>query len=201
MPKTRQPIPRIIRDKVLKEYNHRCAICGGDRPQLHHIDEDPANNDPFNLIPLCPNCHLTDQHDPTKLIDRRKLGLFRVYKDPIILKPHFDPLFRRMIFLDSIAETADFVDLFNRVQELIGFVHAVKMGDFYAERLTDLLKVPDYGFVPMTFVGGSRAENKAESARREQEREERDAAYRQHLCQARDQAYSLCVELLRFQDW
>ena len=24
---------------------------------VHHIDEDPSNNDPSNLIALCPTCH------------------------------------------------------------------------------------------------------------------------------------------------
>ena len=24
---------------------------------VHHIDEDPGNNDPSNLIALCPKCH------------------------------------------------------------------------------------------------------------------------------------------------
>jgi hypothetical protein len=51
--KTRVSIPKPIRDRVLKEYHHRCAIRGEDNPQLHHIDEDPSNNDPLNLIPLC----------------------------------------------------------------------------------------------------------------------------------------------------
>jgi hypothetical protein len=44
MTKTRQPIPRNIREKILNEYNHRCAKCGSDKPQIHHIDEDPSNN-------------------------------------------------------------------------------------------------------------------------------------------------------------
>ena len=48
-------------------FNHHCARCGRDslRPrnsreqlQVHHIDENPGNNDIENLIPLCAVCHL-----------------------------------------------------------------------------------------------------------------------------------------------
>ena len=56
MAKVRISIPTKISDKVLKEFNHRCAKCGTDNPHLHHIDENPSNNDPLNLIPLCPCC-------------------------------------------------------------------------------------------------------------------------------------------------
>lgn len=38
-----------------------CAVCGirenGKKLSLHHIDYDPGNNDPSNLIPLCGSCH------------------------------------------------------------------------------------------------------------------------------------------------
>ena len=35
-----------------------CAICGFDKiVAIHHIDEDHFNNNPKNLIPLCPNHH------------------------------------------------------------------------------------------------------------------------------------------------
>lgn len=35
-----------------------CALCKFDKiVAVHHIDEDRKNNDPKNLIPLCPNHH------------------------------------------------------------------------------------------------------------------------------------------------
>lgn len=41
-----------------------CQRCGyGDHPEIlhvHHINRDRTNNDPSNLICLCPNCHDTD---------------------------------------------------------------------------------------------------------------------------------------------
>jgi predicted restriction endonuclease len=61
MAKARPAIPRATRDALLSKLNHRCAVCGKDRPQAHPIDEDPSNNDPITLLPLCTNCHLIDQ--------------------------------------------------------------------------------------------------------------------------------------------
>ena len=95
----RPAIPALIRKGVLSEFNQRCAICGADRPHVHHIDANPRNSDPLNLIPLCPNCHLTDQHNPTASMHPEKLRLFRRYKDPLILSHQFEPVFRRMRFL------------------------------------------------------------------------------------------------------
>jgi hypothetical protein len=35
-----------------------CVVCGFDKiVAVHHIDENHDNNDPKNLIPLCPNHH------------------------------------------------------------------------------------------------------------------------------------------------
>lgn len=40
--------------------NHKkqCVVCGESRiVAVHHYDENHNNNDPKNLIPLCPTCH------------------------------------------------------------------------------------------------------------------------------------------------
>ena len=42
---TRENIPKKTKEALLDEYDHRCAICGGDRPHVHHIDENPSNNE------------------------------------------------------------------------------------------------------------------------------------------------------------
>lgn len=43
---------------ALQHWDHKCAICNFDKiVAIHHIDEDRNNNDPKNLIPLCPNHH------------------------------------------------------------------------------------------------------------------------------------------------
>jgi hypothetical protein len=117
-PKNRVSVPISVRESVLREFNHRCAICGADRPQIHHIAENLGNNDPGNLLPICPNCHLTDQHNPTVPADPEKLALFRRYKDPAILAPQFEPLFARMKSLARITDSDHTEELEKRAREL-----------------------------------------------------------------------------------
>ncbi len=43
---------------ALQHWKKECSICGFDKiVAIHHIDENKQNNDPNNLIPLCPNHH------------------------------------------------------------------------------------------------------------------------------------------------
>ena len=59
-----ETISRYIREL----FNYYCARCGLNCRnnknnkktilQVHHIDENPGNNDLENLIPLCASCHL-----------------------------------------------------------------------------------------------------------------------------------------------
>ena len=186
MAKTRKPTPKIVLAAVLKEFNHRCAVCGTDRPQVHHIDEDPSNNDPLNLIPLCPNCHLIDQHNPTMPMDAEKLRLFREYKDPAILKAQFHPLFIRMKFLNSIRSDSDASDLWRCFGEMIDFVTHLEMGGFYSKRIATLLSYSSLGIywgVPSERI------------------KDHPKEYREQLRSAKDQIYRLIIELLRFQKW
>lgn len=130
-------------EAVLREFAHKCAICGGRNPHLHHIDGDPSNNEHKNLIPLCPNHHLIDQHAPTAVTDPRKLRLFRQFKDPSILSPEFEALFSRFLFLLELEKNSfDVKQATLSVGELTSFVSALKMGNFYAEQIGRLLKRP-----------------------------------------------------------
>lgn len=46
--------------RLQAEIASRCPFCGSadvDHFQFHHIDEQPQNNDPTNLLMLCPTCH------------------------------------------------------------------------------------------------------------------------------------------------
>ncbi len=194
MPKHRSAIPSNIRTKVEKEFNHRCAVCGADNPQIHHIDEDPSNNDPMNLIPLCPNCHLTDQHNPTKSLDPKRLGLFRQYRDPSILKPQFQSLFLRLQFLDNIREDADCQELEAASGELCDFIGNLEMGNFYSKSIREITEQPAHGF--SIRMGNTVADNRYRLHRKEAE-----AEYREQLRKVRNRVFELAVELLRFQNW
>ena len=192
MTKIREAIPKGVREQVLDEYKHRCAICNGDRPQLHHVDENPSNNNIVNLIPLCPNCHLRDQHNPTAGIDIGRLELFRKYKDPIILSSQFYPLYKRFMYFynikdDSISEVLD-----KQAKELIGFVGALKMGDFYGKQLEGLIVSPARG---LALKFGE--PNAVFTGRLEEHSREHIAELRRNV----GSAESLLIELLRYQDW
>jgi hypothetical protein len=194
MSKRRPAIPKAVKDKVLQEFNHRCAICGLDRPQLHHIDEDPSNNEPLNLIPLCPNCHLTDQHNPTQPVDPRILRLFREFKDPSILSPQFYALFTRFQYLLMLDESFDQSEFHLKTEELIGFVKELKMGSFYANRISTLI-VRRLSISSIEF-------SDPDANRRQQQREaEADREYILKVLNARWEVIRLLVELLRFQSW
>jgi hypothetical protein len=60
-PMTSRPsIPATVRREILIEASYRCAVPRCMSPlaiDVHHIDGNPANNDPSNLIALCPTCH------------------------------------------------------------------------------------------------------------------------------------------------
>lgn len=46
--------------RLQKEVDSRCPFCDSDDVdhfQFHHIDENPENNEPANLLMLCPTCH------------------------------------------------------------------------------------------------------------------------------------------------
>lgn len=63
MSKTRSRVPPGVAATVLFQNQHRCCIGGPDPTaacgpvQIHHIDENPANNDPQNLAVLCLRHH------------------------------------------------------------------------------------------------------------------------------------------------
>ena len=194
MGKLRENIPKAIKELVLKEYNHRCAICGGDRPQIHHIDESPNNNDQLNLIPLCPNCHLTDQHDPTQPVEPEKLSLFRKYKDPHILSPQFQPLFNRLRFLYTVDEDSNAVQLDRKAEELVEFINGMKMGSFYSKKIAKLARMHHIALPYLL--------NNSESMRQAAEHYMKDQRnYLEQLVNVREKIHSLVVEIIRYQDW
>lgn len=64
MSKPRPRIPTRVAQEVLTNCARRCALCYGlefdtrpKRGQLAHIDNKPQNNEPSNIVFLCPNHH------------------------------------------------------------------------------------------------------------------------------------------------
>jgi hypothetical protein len=191
---SRETIPQKTRNALLDEYDHRCAVCGGDRPHVHHIDEDATHNSIDNLLPLCPNCHLRDQHNPSRKIDIEKLKLFRKHKDPAILKPQFHPIYTRLLFLDAVQlNEDDTTELEVASTELIDFVSSLEMGDFYSKRLSETIAPIKRSFVGVIAPGYDQA--------REQSKRRYNHSYREKLITNRDLVRSLIVEQLRYQTW
>ena len=40
-----------------RKYATPCVICGFEYSDVHHLDENHKNNNPLNLVSLCPNHH------------------------------------------------------------------------------------------------------------------------------------------------
>lgn len=41
-----------------RHHEHKCCVCGEEKiVAVHHLDENHSNNDPRNLVPLCPTHH------------------------------------------------------------------------------------------------------------------------------------------------
>lgn len=195
MAKQRLSIPKAVRDQVMKEYTHRCAICNADRPEIHHIDEDPSNNDELNLIPLCPNCHSDFAHSPFNSIETRKLQLFRRYKHQLILAPQFHPVFTRLTFLDEVDEHLNWETLRSNVGELIRIIKAQEKGDFYGSEIARLLafhpfhasfSIPFGSSVPEWYI---------------QEKSKERPKYIKQVREARGKVFELVIEMLAYQNW
>lgn len=195
MAKQRISIPKAVRDQVMKEYAHRCAICKADRPEVHHIDEDPSNNGEMNLIPLCPNCHSNLVHSPFGTIETRKLKLFRHYRHQLILAPQFHPVFTRLMFLDEISERPNWEELRGNVGELIRIVKAQEKGDFYGGAIARLLAFHPFNASFSIPFGGSVPEWYIKEKNKER------PEYVEQVHEARDKVYGLVIEMLAYQNW
>jgi len=60
MPKKRITIPKLTEKRLYQEANNSCAFCPEFDVavlEIHHIDEDPSNNEPANLLLVCSSCH------------------------------------------------------------------------------------------------------------------------------------------------
>ena len=58
--KQRVRIPKITEKEIYQESSSACAFCRLAEVaslQIHHIDEDPSNNENDNLLLVCASCH------------------------------------------------------------------------------------------------------------------------------------------------
>jgi len=193
--KKRPHIPKAVADAVMKEYSHLCAVCAAIKPQLHHLDENRENNDPLNLLPLCPNCHLTDQHNPTSRRPYELLRLFRKFKDPFILVPQFQPVFQRIYSLYSGLGSCPRSAIFSYVEDLVGFIKELEMGNYYAQQIRTFL-MPPSGVSP-----AFSQKDPASLMNYQRWADEQDRAYGMLVESMREDVERLVVEILRFQRW
>lgn len=60
MAKIRTAIPQKTKALLQQEINSVCPFCNDDNVdhfEIHHLDENPTNNELSNLLMLCPICH------------------------------------------------------------------------------------------------------------------------------------------------
>lgn len=205
-----------LREKVLKEYNHLCAVCGGHSPQLHHIDGVNSNTVEENLLPLCHTHHLRDQHNPTRSIDVGIVKLFRQYRDPSILTPQFQPFYDRLKFLgevESIAKVSmdDWQDN-NAVEklknwrvkneadfkDLIAFVSVMSHGGYYGNKIKEILTeaIPSKPREKHNILLRERMQSNQWLAKFDA-----DIWFAQCLAEEVPEIMRLLIQMLKFQQW
>ena len=61
-----------------RTHDRKCLVCEFDKiVAVHHVDEDHSNNDPTNLVPLCPNHHMMVHHNRYKAEIKAKIENYR----------------------------------------------------------------------------------------------------------------------------
>ena len=79
-PKKRKSIPAKIKSELQKEISSVCPFCENDEVghfQVHHIDENPSNDEFQNLLLLCPTCHskITKGDIAVEAVQQKKIEL------------------------------------------------------------------------------------------------------------------------------
>lgn len=81
MLKNRVKTPSKIETELLYQSARTCCVCRTPKlpVQVHHIDQNPSNNDIENLIVLCTNCHdeAHTKHDLSQNLNANRLKAFR----------------------------------------------------------------------------------------------------------------------------
>ena len=67
-----------FRREFLERFKYKCILCRStERPEIHHLDNNPLNNNENNLCILCNNCHkrITKLY---KILKHRKLKIINL---------------------------------------------------------------------------------------------------------------------------
>lgn len=107
MAKTRKKIPENIAIAVMFKANQLCCICEKVGHHIHHIDENPANNDFDNLVFLC-----FEHHDEVT----RKGGLSRQL-NPSLLRKYRASLYEKIEVKRRIPEIAPILTANGQINE------------------------------------------------------------------------------------
>lgn len=86
--KARIKIPQLskVKAELQKEIQSACPFCNNTDVghfEIHHIDEDPSNNEKTNLFLLCPLCHSKITKGDIKQLDvlKKKINLIQRTKE------------------------------------------------------------------------------------------------------------------------
>ena len=61
-----------LRRRILDRDEFRCTRCGRyGILEVHHVDHDPTNNDPGNLVTRCKGCHIDEHRRPLTATEAR----------------------------------------------------------------------------------------------------------------------------------
>jgi 5-methylcytosine-specific restriction endonuclease McrA len=74
---------KAVRTAIIERDRSRCAVCGADgHLHVHHIDRDPTNDAPDNLITLCETCHARAHRELARDGGARRVaGVFATRRD------------------------------------------------------------------------------------------------------------------------
>ena len=198
---SRPKSPAKLEERIRREFSYLCAVCGKPWPHIHHIDEDATNNAVENLLPLCPNHHLIDAHNPTGKFNPLQLRLFRKHRDPAILLAQFQAVAERLRFLlEPPSPALPFHVQHANAQDLLLFVKSMKMGNYYSERLRPILDAR-VRHIPSNATTQSTLEAANQMVQAMLQDEKLQTQYCDSLREQTERIVSLVVEQLRFQEW
>lgn len=76
----RPPLPEKVKQRVLYDSAFSCAVCQRRASHIHHIDKDPTNNSPDNLVAVCSEHH-DDAHTHRELSQNLTADRMRKLRD------------------------------------------------------------------------------------------------------------------------